>query len=103
MALEQSCSRQIASQDLLCLPVICAIGSPAFKSVIRVPNSQIGLVWSALVCSHLYGEGLLAACLSHKLNDHQLSAVRVLLIQFINIYPYLEAAASQFVKMKGMS
>jgi hypothetical protein len=28
------------------------IGRLTFKSVIRVPNSQEGLVWSASVCSH---------------------------------------------------
>jgi hypothetical protein len=41
-----------ARQDLSCLPVTYAIGSPTFKSVIRVPNSQTGLVGSVLVWLH---------------------------------------------------
>jgi hypothetical protein len=40
--------------DLSCLPVTDAIGSPPFKSLIRVTNRQTGLVWSGLVCLGVY-------------------------------------------------
>jgi hypothetical protein len=38
-----------AREGLLCLPVIYAIGSSAFRSVNRVQSSQAGLVWSDLL------------------------------------------------------